>query len=420
MSSLSYRAVLRTPLAPTAFVASLFGRLSYGTVPLSLMLAVSGTTGSYAAAGLAGALFGAAGVVLSPARAALLDRYGARRALPPMAGAYALLLAVLARETWRPGAPEWRLVALSVAAGFCMPPMGPVMRALWSALLSDRDLLRRAYSLDAVAEELLYVSGPLLVGLLVLHAVPAAGLAAGAALVLAGALTLAYSPAVRAGEAARTAGGRAVRADVTGGAGVDGSGRPSPLRTAGVRHAVTVMAGVGLGLGALDLLVVAFAPDRPQAAAWVLAALSAGSAVGGLAHGALARREGGVARAAALTGAFGAALAVAGLSPHVSVLLALAGVAGLFVSPVITTAYLLADAAVHEEARTRAGAWANTAFNAGSSLGAAAAGLGVDRLPTAVCFALAAVPALSAAVFVSRARGARRRVKGAGKTVSAA
>lgn len=416
MSSPSYRAVLRTPLARTAFAASLLGRLSYGTVPLSLMLAVSGATGSYAAAGLAGALFGAAGVVLSPARAALMDRYGTRRALPPMAGAYALLLAVLARETWRPGTPEWRLVALSVAAGCCMPPMGPVMRALWSALLTDRDLLRRAYSLDTVAEELLYVSGPLLVGLLVVHAVPAAGLAAGAALVLTAALALAHSPAVRAPKAGRPVSGGPDAGGTDGGA----SGGPSPLRTAGVRHAVTVMAGVGLGLGALDLLVVAYAPDRPQAAAWVLAGLSAGSVVGGLAHGALARREGGAARAAALTGAFGMALAVAGLSPHVLVLVALAGVAGLFVSPVITTAYLLADAAVPEDARTRAGAWANTAFNAGSAIGAAAAGLGVGRLPSAVCFALAAVPALSAAAVVFGGRGARRargRVPDAGASV---
>ncbi|WP_327267832.1 MFS transporter [Streptomyces sp. NBC_01218] len=413
MSSPSYGAVLGTPLVRSAFAASLVGRLSYGAVPLSLMLAVNGAAGSYAVAGTALALFGAASVVLSPARAALVDRYGTRRALPPMAGVYAVLLTLLARETWRPGAASWWLVALSVAAGCCTPPMGPVMRALWSGLLTDRDLLRRAYSLDAVSEELLYVGGPLLVGLLVVHTGPAVGLALAAGLVLAGALTLAHSPAVRAAE------GRAVRGEEAGERADGAVARSSPLRVAGLRHAMTVMAGVGLGLGAMDLLVVAFAQDRPQAAAQVLAALSAGSAVGGLAHGALATTDGGRTRAAVLTGAFGAALAVAGLSPHVIVLMVVAAVAGLFVSPVLTTAYLLADASVPDNARTRAGAWANTAFNAGSSLGSAGAGLCVDRLPTTVCFALAALPALGAAVAV--AGGSRGRAPaGKGRTAPAA
>ena len=36
----------------------------------------------------------------------------------------------------------------------------------WGRLAPDRALMQRAFSLDAVAEELLFVSGPLLVGVL--------------------------------------------------------------------------------------------------------------------------------------------------------------------------------------------------------------------------------------------------------------
>jgi hypothetical protein len=51
------------------------------------------------------------------------------------------------------------------------------MRTLWGVLVPGRDLLRRAYSLDTVAEELLYVTGPLLAGLFAAYANPALGVA---------------------------------------------------------------------------------------------------------------------------------------------------------------------------------------------------------------------------------------------------
>lgn len=382
----SYATVLRTPHAARTFGAALLGRLSYGVVPLALLLALKDATGSYSVAGGATALFGAAGVSLSPARAALIDRHGPRRALPPMAGLYATLLAVLASATWRPGAPPLALVALAVAAGACAPPLGPVMRTVWRGLVPDRELLQRAYSLDGVAEELLYVTGPLLVGVMVTAARPAAGVLAGAALVFTGALALVSSPAVPRGPL---------------GAGPVADGEPAATRPRwttrpGLRLAVLVTAAVGLCLGALELLVVAFTEARHQGAAvsWVLAALSAGSAAGGLAHGAVRWKAPGRVRLPLTAGGLGAAVLLAGVSPQLYVLVAVVAVAGLFVAPALTTAYLLADESVSAGQRTRAGAWVNTAFNAGSSLGTAGAGLLLGRMPLTLCFALAAGPAL--------------------------
>lgn len=398
----SYATVLRTPHAVRTFGAALLGRLSYGVVPLALLLAIKDATGSYSVAGGAMALFGAASVFLSPARAALIDRYGPRRVLPPMAGLYAAVLGVLALATWRPGAPPLALGALAVAAGVCTPPLGPVMRALWSALVPDRELLQRAYSLDGVAEELLYVSGPLLVGLIVRAGRPAAGVLAGALLVFVGALALVSSPAVPREHASP---------------GPPAAGSPDApaaprLRLHGIpalRHTVLVTAAVGLCLGALELLVVAFTEQRGQAAAvsWVLAALSAGSAVGGLAYGAVRWKLSSRVRLVAAAAGMGAALMAAGLSPRLYVLIAVVAVAGLFVAPVLTTAYLIADESVDAARRTQAGAWVNTAFNAGASGGTAAVGLLVGRLPLALCFALAAAPALLCAAALARPRSRR-------------
>ncbi|MFI0237523.1 MFS transporter [Streptomyces sp. NPDC016845] len=378
-----YAAVLRTPYALRTFGAALIGRLSYGTVSLSLMLAAKAATGSYAVAGTVMAVFGAASVFLSPLRARYIDRYGPRRALTPMALGYAALLAVLAAVTWRPGAPGALLVALALCAGAATPPLGPAMRTVWSQLLPDRRLLQRAYSLDGVAEELLFVSGPLIVGVLVLFAPPAFGVALSAGLVIVGTLAFVASPMV--GAVVPADGERRKRARVVG----------------RIKRPVLVTLGVGIALGAADLLVLAFAEDRGRAdaAAWVLAALSAGSAVGGLVNGAVDWRRPARTRLTLLAFGLAAALGAAALAPG---LLALAGAAacvGLFVAPALTTAYLLADEVVDPALRTQAGAWVNTAVNAGSSGGTAGVGLLVGHAPLPVCFLVAAAAPLLAGLF---------------------
>ncbi|MEU5164447.1 MFS transporter [Streptomyces sp. NPDC020875] len=421
----SYAAVLRTRYACRTFGAALLGRLSYGMVSLSLILAVKDATGSYAVAGTVMALFGLTSVLLSPARAALVDRHGPRRALLPMAVGYALSLTALAVATSWPGVPGVLLGVLAVPAGVCTPPLGPVMRTLWSDLVPDRALLRRAYSLDAVAEELLFVTGPLLVGVVAQLATPSVGLAVSAVLVLTGSLTLISAPPVRGwkghgkGSAASAPTGTEAGAEseseseagVESGAGIGGGRGRRWHGDPRLRQAIAVSASVGICLGAFDLLVIAYADDHgaPGAiVAWALAAMSAGSAVGGLVHGAVPWRVGSGTRLAFLAAALGATLIATGFSPHPAVLVAGAAIGGLFISPALTTAYLIADEAADPATRTTAGAWVNTALNAGSSGATAAAGLVVGRLPLTLCFALAAVPVLLSAMTSLRAPRRRR------------
>ncbi|MFD8598083.1 MFS transporter [Kitasatospora sp. NPDC059646] len=383
MSS-SYGAVLRTPGAARLFGSALIGRLSYGTVSLSLLLAVSGTTGSYPRAGWVMAVFSTVSVLLFPFRAGLVDRYGPRRVLPPMATGYALTLLALAAATWRPGTPYPVLLALAAVCGVAAPPLGPVTRAQWSRLVADPELRRRAYSLDTVAEELLYVTGPLLAGLIATAARPAVGLLLSAVLVLGGTLTLAAAvPAATAQQ------------DESGGTPAGSSTRGLLSRS---RQPLAAAAGAGAGLGAFGLLAVVFAGrhGRDADVAWVEAALAAGSAIGGLALGALNWRAPAATRLTVLTAALGAALALAALAPSLPVLAVVAALAGLAVAPTLTTAYLLTDEIAPPEQRTRAGAWVNTAFNAGGSGSTALVGLLTERVPLPLCLLLAAAPVLAA------------------------
>ncbi|WP_207934780.1 MFS transporter [Actinomadura sp. KC06] len=371
----SYASVLRTPHALRTFTFALLGRLSYGTLFLSLTLAFTASTGSYARAGALMAAHGLTAAALSPVRAALIDRHGARRVLPPMTAAYAGLLAVLAALTWRPGAPVPPLAAVAVSAGACAPPIGVVMRTLWRGILPDAALVRRAYSLDTVSEELVFVTGPLLAGLLAAAASPSLGIAVSAALVLAGVLGVAASPAVPPNPSGRRRRGPRVRAFA-----------PVPAVAA---------AATGFALGSTGLLAVAFTErhHQPAAVAWVEAAIAAGSTLGGLAYGALGRSQPGRGRLAAFVCPVGLALAAAGLAPSVPVLAAAAFAVGLFVGPTFTTAFLIADAATPARARTRAVAWISTSLNLGISGGAAATGVFLDALPLPLCYALAAAPA---------------------------
>ncbi|MGA5650319.1 MFS transporter [Streptomyces seoulensis] len=377
----SYAAVLRVPHARRTFANALVGRLSYGTVPLSLLLATQRATGSYAASGAVLSVYGAAVVFLTPARAALVDRYGARRALLPLAAAHGGLLCVLAALTWRPGAPVPLIGGAAVLAGFCAPPLGPTMRAVWSALLADRDLLRRAYSLDGVAEELLFVSGPALVGVLVAWTVPAAGLLLGALLMVAGTAAFVTSPAMT-GPRPRTGGGERR-------GGVRGLGAP-----------VVVAAGTGLAISGVELLVLAQVgadSGDTDLVPWVLGALSVGSALGGLANGAVGWRGPTRTRLAGFAVALGLTIAAAGLAPGVLTLAVAMACAGAFIAPALTTAYLLADESVPASDRTRAGAWVNMAVNAGSSAGGLTTGALLGHLPLPLCFALTGATALASA-----------------------
>ncbi|MET9821275.1 MFS transporter [Streptomyces sp. NPDC006349] len=398
----SYAALLRVPHARRTFAAALVGRLSYGTVSLSLMLSLTRATGSYAVAGLVMALFGAAGVVLSPYRASLVDRHGPRRALLPMALLYAALLCVLAAACARPGTPGAVLAAIAALAGACPPPLGPTMRAVWAELLPDRALLQRAYSLDGVAEELLFVSGPLLVGGVVAVAPPTVGVVLSAALVAAGTLAFVASPAVTARPAGRE------KAEAPTGGGATGQMRA-------LLQPVVVAAAVGLSVSGVDLLVVAYAGERglgDGAVAWVLAALSVGSAVGGLVNGAVAWTSPTRARLPLFAAGLGLCLAAAGLAPGLGTLVPAVMCAGLFVAPALTTAYLIADESAAPGTRVRAGAWCNTAVNAGMSAGAAAVGLLVERLPLPVCFAVSGAVAAAAALVPGRRRGGSARRAG--------
>jgi hypothetical protein len=380
----SYLAVLRRSHARPLLLASLVGRLSNATGPLSVVLFVQAETGSLALAGTASAAIALASGLLAPIRGRLVDRHGQRRCLPPMALGFAAALAGLVAVAGSAPAAVAATVALAAAAGAVAPPLGASMRVLWISLVGQGPRLQTAYALDAVLDELLFVAGPLLAGGLATLYRPAAGVLATAGLALAGTLGFVASPVSRA-----QGGGQAAAAGRGGWAGALGS--------AGMRTLTLSLAGIGAAIGILEIGLVGAAREAgaAEAASLSLAAWAAASAVGGLWygartwHGPAGRRYLGL---LALLVLAGAPMATTTSPLALGVLVALVG---LVLAPLESSAYMLAAELAPPGTLTESGTWLTTAINTTGAAGLAVAGTVVDR--AGVSAALAAACACTAA-----------------------
>ncbi|GAA0587981.1 MFS transporter [Paractinoplanes ferrugineus] len=394
----SYRAVLRLPHALRIFAPALGGRLAYGLLPLATLFTVRDTTGSFAAAGLALALFGLTSITLP-----LKARYPAL--LPWLAVACASFLACAAFVPWP--------VPFVGLAGLAAPPLGPAMRAAWRRLTEGSSLKQRAYALDAIAEETLYLTGPLLAGLLIAVAPARWALLVTALLLLAG--TLGMTAASRA-VVGPEPGGPAVESDISDlrARGVRALLRrtfdPGPLRIGELRRvlAVLLVAGVGISVAYTAMAATAQNAGRPGAAGLLEAGVGAGSVVGGLLW---ARRRHTRSRwwhLAGLLAIFAAGLLAAAAVPGLLLLGVVMSLAGVAVSPLFVVAYLAADDLTPPEHSTEAGTWVNVAANAGNAAGAGAAGLLTEVRGPATAFLAAGVVLALTGISVVRCSPNRR------------
>jgi predicted MFS family arabinose efflux permease len=428
----SYRSVLSLPFALRTFVPALGGRLAYGLLPLATLFTILHATGSYATAGLALALFGLTSIAL-PAKARLADRFGQRRTLPVLAllCAAALTAAVTTRS-------PTVLVTLIGLAGLAAPPLGPAMRSTWRVLTQGTTLKERAYGLDSVAEETLYLVGPLLTGLIVATGPARNALLATAVLLAAGTVGMVLaapappSPAASllrppvaspspAGSVSSAPGRSASPPPRSVSAPPAEDGLPAigptrrrwdvgPLRSPGLWPvlAVLLVAGAGVSVAYTAAAAVAQSHHRPGAAGWLEAAAALGGVTGGLGWARRRHRHGRIVHLAGLLTVQAAAVllsaAATGSLPVLSLIMALGGAA---VAPIYVVAYLAADDLAPDGRGTEAGTWVNVAGNAGSAAGSAGAGLLVQFSGPVSAFLTAGL-VLAASALITAALAARR------------
>lgn len=392
-ASRGYLALLRLPSAAPLTLWAALARLQFGVMPLATLLLLADVRGSYAEAGAATAAVGLTAGLLGPLRARAADRFGHGRVLVVASLAYAVGTSVLLLLAT---SPLPLLVAAALLAGCLPPPVGPVMRAAWRDITRAEPLsLRSAFSLDSVAEEVLYVVGPLLAAVTVASVGARSVVMVSAVLLLVACLGMA-----------------AVLRTLRDAVGDDVAVRPRvPWRSARFLLGLLPATAIGLLLGGLELAAVAAVLRLAgQELAGLPAALIAiGSIGGGLLYG---RRTwpGGVRRQAVLLvlASACAVLLAAALSGWLVPMLVTFLVAGMFVAPSVVASYVIADEAVTGSS-AEATSWVNSAFNVGTAFGTAMAGLLVDwRGPGIAMLALALTTvALTSAAVV--AGGALRR-----------
>jgi MFS family permease len=386
-----YAQVLRVPHVAALVAATLLARFPIGINALAVILYLREETGSFAIAGaVAGSLAAGSGVG-APVQGRLVDRFGQRAVLPPLACVHAAALGLLVAST-ELGAPTAVLILCGLLAGFAIPPTSSVLRSMWPSLLREKpELIQPAYALDSVLIELIFILGPLLTGLLTALAAPQVALIVSACSVIAGTVLFTALPPSRAWQPEREA---------------PSPGRLGALSSPGVRSMVLISLPAGIGVGICEVAIPAFsdAIGSKELAGVLLAVWSGGSAVGGLIYGSITRRppldrvHQGVAVALALS-----LLPMAAASSF-AVMLLLVIPAGMFIAPLLATRNELIGRVAPAGARTEAYTWPVTAFVGGISIGSALAGGLVEgpgwRVAFVVASAFAGIGAL--VVFVRR------------------
>ncbi|MGO4120444.1 MFS transporter [Arthrobacter sp. YAF16] len=186
-------------LAGRSFIPlGLFARLPLAMLTVGALTLVTAVTDSYAVGGAAAGAVGIGSALGAPVLGALADRLGQRPVLLFSAvfnavAVTALILAAYLVPGGRELAAAVPVLAAAFVAGASCPQVGPLARVRWMALSSrgggHAEDLDTALSYESTADELTFVLGPALVGIL------ASLLSPWLPLALAAALTLTLVPA---------------------------------------------------------------------------------------------------------------------------------------------------------------------------------------------------------------------------------
>jgi MFS family permease len=355
-----YLRALASPGALRFSAAGFLGRLQISMSGLGTVLLISSVSGHYGLAGAVAAAGATGYALVSPLAARLADRAGQRAVLRPLMLVFACASAALIAGA-QARAPAWVLLTASALAGAATPQLGSMVRARWSALLAGSPLLHTAFSLESVADEVIFVAGPVVVTLLATEVYPASGIAVAAVTCLAGTLLFAAQRATEPPlQPARPAGPLP-------GEGHRAGGRSLPAR--GLVTLAPVFGFFGAMLAAIDLATVDFAAGhghKPLAGV-ILGGYALGSMAGGLWYGARAWRASLRRRFAVIVCAMAAGTATFWAMPGLAALSAVMLVSGLVLSPMLICGFSLIEQQARPGRLTEGMAWLTSALAAGTA-----------------------------------------------------
>ncbi|MET9118008.1 MFS transporter [Streptomyces longwoodensis] len=351
-----YLEILRARHAARLLAGTLVGRLPNATAAIAVVLFVRAEGGGYSLAGALAAVYGVANAVGQPVLGRLVDLHGQPRVQLPAALASALAMAVFAFT----GLDPLPLAYVAVgAAGLFTPPLEGGLRALWPSVLRREDQVHTAYAMDAIAQEVMFTVGPLLVTLCVSLWSAGAALLVLNVLGVLGALSVVVSAPSRAWRSAPR------EAHWLG-----------ALRSPGLLVLLGAFLFIGMALGSITVASVPYADDHGGDAVygWLMAALGLGALLGGSVYGARTWPGAPERRLRVLVALLAVCYLPLMLMPGAVAMVALTALAGVFLAPAIACAFVIVDRHAPSGTVTEAFSWLVTTFTVGASVGTGVAG----------------------------------------------
>ncbi|WP_396922664.1 MFS transporter [Mycolicibacterium sp.] len=353
--------------------SQLFARLPLGMLNLAILLHVQSRTGSYALAGAAVACVSVGEAVATPVTARVAGRaMVATLVIAALANGAAMVALAFAST-----APIV-LLALGLLIGASVPPLMPVVRALYPQLVS-RDGVRALFALDTTAQELIWVVGPVAATFLASAYATAVPLIASAAVTIVGTGWFLLSA-------------KHLRPPVTARAAAFGR----VMANRAVILAMVASLALVASYMALEVGIVALLGRTGVTAGLAIAAASVGSVIGGLAFG---HRRFGLAGLVAALAIVAIGTTGFGLVDSLALQFCALFISGLGFAPAMSALYIMVSAEIADHAATEAFGWLNSAALVGGAAGTAVAGVAADAHgasgPVVVSVVLAAVAVIS-------------------------
>ena len=398
-------------LAGTSFlVVGLFARLPLAMLTVGALTLVTTASGSYAAGGFAAGAVGIGSALGAPVLGVLADKHGQRIVLLVSAIlntlAIAGLLVATLTSTGFTGGPLAVVLAAAFATGFTCPQIGPLARVRWMAMTrrGPRSDLDTALSYEGTADELTFVLGPALVGVLASLIAPWLPLALAAALTITLVSAFAVHRTVAFSDARPEPGGDAPDGDAA---------RPS--RAWPVLLPVVGMIAMGTFFGSTQTFLTAFAGrfGATESSGLLYAVMGLSSAVAALSVAYWSPRFSHVRRWIASAAAMAVAAAVLALPGSIPTMLVVLLVLGLFVGPTMVTIFSIGSAVAPAHRLGTVMTLLASGIVAGTAIGSALAGTLAEAAGPA---AAAGVPASAAGVLLLLGVASAVALRGRGST----
>lgn len=334
--------------------SQLVARFPGGMLSLAFLIHIERIHHSYGAAGLVLAATSVGQAIAGPLTSRWMGVWGIRKVLVLTMIVCATAVGTIA---FAPKLPVVLYMAIGFIAGLSYPPIQPAVRTIYPKLVNSTQITP-LYSLDASAQELIWIGGPVIATFVAMQVSPVAAISVALAFMVFGGIWFISSPEVgrvRIPRARRRLG--AVLA------------RPSVLLAT-----VTGFLLVG-AVAAVEAGVVAtFGEGNPESGI-VLSIFALGSLIGGLAFG--HRPIGPWALAFRMFGVFvGMACAAAFMDFWwLSITLAIAGIG---IAPALAVMFTIVSASVKFSETAEAYGWVGTGQLIGAAIGSALAGFMID------------------------------------------